>query len=158
MNKFRVWDKISNMYLGNDSLFIIANCTKFSPLDMSIEMPHGVVDPYKKSDGSKFDIILERSLGLKDENGEEVYEGDIFKSKLYPFYSDGDYNYNGAIGCDFEGWFYEVYPTTERVRGCACDGTMSDLILNSKGEKHLRIEVIGAIRKNPKLLIRKDGE
>ena len=105
--------------------------------------------------GSKKIDKLEQYTGLKDIYGNEIYEGDIIKSKSYPFYSDApemddgkeepvELNYLGVIGIDVDGVYYDLKVVSDRVSGRACGGSLSEICES--------VEVIGNIHENPELL------
>lgn len=89
--------------------------------------------------------------GLKDKNGNEIYEDDIFRSDSYPFNSEGNDNYHGLIVFDdadgYSGWYYLPEPISHRVRGAACGGLIGELELST-------VEIIGNVHENPELLER----
>ena len=92
------------------------------------------------------DVQLMQYTGLKDKNGVEIYEGDIFDSALYPFMNEGLRNYRGEVYYWDEeaAFYYNIHVISDRVAGCACGGSMA--------EAPADLEIIGNIYQNPELL------
>jgi|21_taG_2_1085346.scaffolds.fasta_scaffold12011_4 uncharacterized phage protein (TIGR01671 family) len=90
--------------------------------------------------------------GLKDRNGAKIFEGDIIKARMYPFYGDADenkenpeeLNYLALVGLDYDGAYYDLIRVSERVLGRACGSNLSDI--------HDCCEVVGSAYQNPELL------
>ena len=79
--KFRVWNKVSNKYMSNDTSIMIGLTGSVETLNYA-EIDEDITD----------DVILEQYTGQKDNHWVETYEGDrvvIFK--------DGDEIANGYV-------------------------------------------------------------
>lgn len=104
-----------------------------------------------------YDVIPEtvgQYTGLQEKNGKKIFEGDILKGEVYPFCSNGDYNYFGEIV-----WFenspafgmYTFKNPKSKVRGISQGNC--NYLEDFKGKDW---EFIGNIFENPELL--KGGE
>lgn len=94
------------------------------------------------------DEIWMECIGLSDRRGKDIYDGDILTSDIYPFQSEGEYNYFGVVEwVDESASFYITKRrATKTIRGTS-DG-MSEPI-----EGIHRFEVVGNIYENAVLLM-----
>ena len=70
--------------------------------------------------------------GKNDNQGKEIYEGDIFVADMYPFYSDGLLNYIGIVHVDIDGVTYSLVEVSDRVAGRACGGNLNGVFSEIK--------------------------
>jgi uncharacterized phage protein (TIGR01671 family) len=127
-HKFRVFNKVVKKYI--DDFLIGDDGRLYSNLN------NGNCVPLKK----EF-YKIEFCTGLKDKNGNLIYEGDIIKLKS---------NYDKRGNERVKHYINEVYFSTAKFRNCFC-------IKNGKFTTQLyglgsNIEIIGNIHENPELL------
>lgn len=128
--RYRAWDKnLKTMYEVDDIMSIDFGKSEISVKTLFFERTN-----YYKFD----DIVLMQSTGLKDENGKEIFGGDIVKV------TDGDERTNfpdGGIGtiCGLDGIFMWYI-----------DGQVHNGLFDISQEYY--IEVVGNIYENPELL------
>lgn len=119
--KFRVWDKLGERFTtcdeGYQGHYVLSLKGEFHNL--------------QNGSGGK-EYIVQQYTGLKDKNGKEIYEGDIFKG--------GDYKWDAVR---FEDGQFEVNLMGARVF------SLHELCCDYDSE---RPEVIGNIFENPELL------
>lgn len=125
--KFRAWDKENECWLN-----------------------FGYASIYRKEDGEpdtifKFDFsdsyIVEQYTGLKDKNGKEIYEGDIFRNTI----NGGTWRVNWDEN-DAAFW------VDSGVAGCGLGEFNYDRGEREYGFIRKNCEVIGNIHENPELL------
>lgn len=87
-------------------------------------------------------------IGLKEKNGNKIFDGDILRSDRYPFNSEGNDNYYAEVfWCeDAAGFYYETRLSKDSDASGISDGNV-DIF-----EDPVFFEVIGNIHDNPELL------
>lgn len=157
--KFRAWDVLAEEMIGEILMISFVRkeiIGKFS--DGSTSVPLKFED---KRNGE--DVVLMQSTGLKDEKGQEIFEGDILK-----FNDEWDeYCYEGYVEGSVEGINY-----VEVVRGEACFEfgktryPESSLFIRMEDEcltfaeliksRDFEFEIIGNVYENKELLEEKE--
>lgn len=146
--KFRVWDKaIGEMSYDvcvgfiNDGLkrdWVCADTTC------------GQID---YTDNRLKDIEIMQCTGLKDKNGNLIYEGDVIViPNQYPFYDEGALNYIGIVENIYNSWQY-VYHCVNPLKNGISEGI--NYLLNECGfeeNENSYFEIIGNIYENKELL------
>ena len=151
--KFRVWDKASNVYLKNtkepqdDNLFIEEINRKGSGI-------------YEVTNWG--DAIIEQFTGLTDENGVEIFKGDIvrFNSNIGEItYESGSFGIGFSESIDYELMIKEIHECTgcdNSLSMCCNDNFISlwEIYWNYNNEDNMiyAVEVIGNIHQNSDLL------
>ena len=136
--KFRVWDKQSNSYIKEKMFYIDESGFPFkyeksrSTVYMNAPSPY-VMCPCREN------YIVEQCTGLKDKNGELIYENDLIKcpSGIYRIAVD-----------DFGLWtaIYENNPLKGVVE-------WSDIVKEyAFNQENVEIEVLGNINENADLI------
>ena len=149
--RFRAWDKIhKTMYEVDDIMSIDFGKSEISVKTLFFEQTN-----YYKFD----DIVLMQSTGLTDENGKEIFEGDILK------FNDewGEYCYEGYVDGVSEGINFVEIEKDTTCFGFGKTKIPESSLFNLVNDEHLtfkelitdtsfEFEIIGNIHTNPELL------
>lgn len=149
--RYRAWDKIhKTMYEVDDIMSIDFGKSEISVKTLFFERTN-----YYKFD----DIVLMQSTGLTDENGKEIFEGDILK------FNDewGEYCYEGYVDGVSEGINFVEIEKDTTCFGFGKTKIPESSLFNLVNDEHLtfkelitdtsfEFEIIGNIHTNPELL------
>lgn len=120
--------------------------------------PTDIMDVWEISEntgmGDRYEIDPEtvgQYTGLKDRNGNKIFEGDILRGYQYPYLSGDNFNYYAEViyfdNCSAFGTYTFKNPNLNVVRGISAGNTA--LMEDWESENW---EVIGNIYDNPELL------
>jgi uncharacterized phage protein (TIGR01671 family) len=73
--KFRVWDKIGEVFCGNLNKFLINAHTG----ELEVWAFSDLYDEWYNTHESSDNLVIQQFTGLLDKNGRKIYEGDIVK-------------------------------------------------------------------------------
>ena len=124
--EFRAWWKDTKRFLDCDEWYMTCSGAKYL---------HYAVMPYKDDN-----FIIEQYTGLKDKNGQKIYEGDIV-SEEFEYGGDKTKTIWQVRWCDDECAFELHYVSGFKVDDCS-------LVADDEED----YEVIGNIHKQPELL------
>lgn len=135
--KFRVWDKQKKEWFPiKDGLVLVLNSEDTYLAFVTRQGLYRIPDTQQKGLGiDRWSI--QQYTGLKDKNGREIYEGDIFKIKylIHPINPYSEKHFHPVV-CDIDGsWF--------------CFGRPLSKILENRT---VSAELVGNIHENPELL------
>lgn len=130
----------------------------YGDLHLLSKMPHIHTDPFTKK-SINIETICQYT-GFKDNNGKEIYEGDIIRD-FHSFYFSGDFTKKIRGAYDVTQDKDEPIPVVSYYRNYAVEwGKRGSYILRNGSDQHLLctrfrgVEVIGNIYDNPELLTR----
>lgn len=99
------------------------------------------------------DLDFMQYTGLKDKNGNEIYEGDILTSDDYPFKDNGNSNYNAEVYWDRDELQFciQLHCVDTGKRGIS-HGICEALVDRIDSIEECHFEIIGNIYENSNLL------
>lgn len=121
--------------IGNSSKRVVS---KIYTLDEVESLSKDKIWHFAESLAENITTYRKRFTGRKDINNIEIYEGDIIIMKDYPFYGNAEVitdsnqqcdelNYVGVVEWDvYIGYFLNLKPVSDRVRGGAIGSTLQD--------------------------------
>ena len=107
---------------------------------------------HENGDGYGCENIIMQFTGLHDNNGNEIYEGDIVVKDGYIWFDDGEPNYRGTVEWIFSQWQVVAHCVNKNKRGISDgnnEGINEDGFEDGENTDWL---VIGNIYENPELL------
>ena len=138
--------------IGNSSKRVVS---RIYTLDELESLSKDKIWDFAESLAENLTTYRKRFTCRKDVNNKEIYEGYIIIMKDYPFYGNAkvitdsnqqcdELNYVGVVEWDvYIGYFLNLKPVSDRVRGGAIGSTLQD---------YDGMVVLGNIYENPELL------
>lgn len=151
MNRFRAWDKVGKCF-AYEGFNVIGEVTALGGMENYIHERNKRTGDKRGTIECWGDFILMQSTGLADQNGKEIFEGDVIRQ---------DYSYSD--GLKYEDWLVEWEPAGAGFSPFCCLGSDvgSPLSLTAKAKKESfsnyaspnECVIIGNICENPHLLM-----
>lgn len=143
--KFRVWNKEEKKMCEAEGVY--------GYTDESTKGGEVFVKGYNKSFYFPEEVEVMQSTGLKDVEGNLIYEGDVIViPNEYPFYDENVLNYVGVVEYIYNSWQYVYHCVNPKKVGIS-DGM--NYLLNEDGieeNENSYFEVIGNIYENKEIL------
>ena len=127
--RFRAWNKRTAMM--EEDFYIRSNGSQYDLAELNYDTPHIEIE--------KVELEIMQYTGIKDQNGVEIFEGDIVAIENHPFEKTDD----SDIGVKING-NYEVGWNEDDLTWCA-----GSLLLARVG---IYVRIIGNIYENSDLL------
>lgn len=125
--KFRAWHRKKKLMRNVTSLVDIYHCSA-----------RAEIDKHTLEEWDFDDIELMQYIGLKDKNGKEIYEGDIFGAK--------------------ERWFKPKVKYSSNKGGFIIGNLAPEILLHDYLKDNPEFEIIGNIYENPEYLEERNGK